>query len=103
MYCDLADKIPTTSAYTDDLEDQPAINYVYDLSGNLIKDSSEKITNIEWNVYGTIKTIYRSATPQNPVTKIEYKYGAAGNRILKGITKGATDSTEFTAYVRDAS
>ena len=39
--------------YTEDLETQTnAINYTYDVIGNLTKDEQEGISNIQWTVYG---------------------------------------------------
>jgi RHS repeat-associated protein len=92
-----------SSNYTEDIDDQAAGNYVYDPIGNLIGDVKENINNITWNVYGKIKQIQRTSTTANPVTDIRYTYDAGGNRICKQVTKGVTDSVEYTWYVRDAS
>jgi RHS repeat-associated protein len=103
----VTDKIGGSTAhstnYSNDIENQAAGNYTYDAIGNLTKDIQEGITNIEWNVYGKIRRITRTATGANPITSIRYNYDAAGNRILKTVTRSATDSVEYTAYVRDAS
>jgi len=92
-----------SSNYTDDIDDQAAGNYTYDQIGNLIGDVKEGITNVQWNVYGKIVKITRTATASNNVTSIAYTYDPAGNRITKTVKKSATDSVEYTAYVRDAS
>lgn len=42
--------------YTDDIDDQSADNYSYDMSGNLIKDVQEGLT-IGWNAYGKITQV----------------------------------------------
>jgi len=81
--------------YSEDIDDQPANNYDYDAIGNLIKDTKEGITKINWTVYGKIESIEKSDG-----TTISYSYDAAGNRINKTATKGAATTT--TAYVRDA-
>ena len=102
----VTDKIGGSTAhgsnYPNDIENQNAGNYTYDAIGNLIADAQEGITSIQWNVYGKIRRITRTATGTNPITSIRYNYDAAGNRILKAVTRSATDSVEYTAYVRDA-
>ncbi|OQP52513.1 hypothetical protein [Niastella populi] len=68
----ITDSVPT-NGYTHadgfiiDIDGQPDNNYVYDAIGNLIKDSTEKITAIKWNVYGKITEITRIPTAQVPV------------------------------------
>ena len=54
-------------------------------------DASEGITNIDWTVYGKIKSITQTGS------SISYTYDASGNRISKDV-----DGKE-TWYVRDAS
>gem|GEM_PF-2152702 len=99
------------NAYTEDIDSQTPLtlsqvqaekldaqttdNYQYDEIGNLIKDTKEGITAIEWNVYGKIKSITKSATT------ITYTYDAAGNRISKVVIP-ASGPTRKTYYVRDA-
>ncbi|MCP9751321.1 hypothetical protein EGI32_10095, partial [Ferruginibacter sp. HRS2-29] len=86
-------------------------NYAYDAIGNLIKDTKEGITNIEWNVYGKIERIQKSKTEGTLTTQtdITYTYDVSGNRISKkvGTTKlvGSAESYKAvtTFYVRDAS
>ena len=73
-----------------------AANYTYAAIGNLIQDKAEGITNIEWTVYGKIKSITKSNG-----AKISYTYDASGNRISQVNTKGST--VKRTYYVRDAS
>jgi RHS repeat-associated protein len=65
-------------------------NYTYDAIGNLIGDSKENITSVDWTVYGKIKTITRNG--QN----ISYTYDPGGNRVSK------TSGGITTWYVRDA-
>ncbi|HQI46593.1 MAG TPA: hypothetical protein PLC59_11105 [Bacteroidales bacterium] len=85
-----------TSAYTVDIDDQAAGNYDYDKIGNLKKDASEGIENIEWTIYGKVKSITKSDG-----TSISYKYDATGNRISK--TLGGIMGGGYTIYyVRDA-
>jgi YD repeat-containing protein len=99
------------NAYTEDIDSQTPLtlsqvqaekldaqttdNYQYDEIGNLIKDTKEGITAIEWNVYGKIKSITKGAMT------ITYTYDAAGNRISKEVAP-ASGPTRKTYYVRDA-
>lgn len=76
---------------------QASDNFGYDAIGNLIKDSKENISGIEWNVYGKIAQISKTDG-----TSIKYTYDAAGNRISKRLYSGLTE-TQATYYVRDAS
>ncbi|HVU57803.1 MAG TPA: RHS repeat-associated core domain-containing protein [Puia sp.] len=87
-----------------DLHSQPGGNYAYDSIGNLIRDSSEKISAIKWNVYGKITEISRSVTSTSrPSKNIYYYYDAAGHRIGKKVVRGDTSAVSYTWYVRDAS
>jgi len=86
------------------LHNQPADNYRYDSIGNLIKDSSEHISAIKWNVYGKITEIDHDSTwKARPTKNIYYYYDAAGNRVGKKVTRGDTSTVAYTWYVRDAS
>ena len=87
-----------------DVDAQSSDNYVYDGSGNLIKDLSENTEDIEWNQYGKIKQVTRNGMAnlaEQP--NVSYQYDAMGNRVLKRVQKGttATDWT-YTYYARDA-
>lgn len=96
--------------YTTDIDDQdgPGYFYEYDGNGNLIKDPSEQIDNIEWYANGKIKRITRESTSSK--SDLEFIYDTQGNRIIK-ITK-PRDGTNlyplgemhwtYTYYVRDA-
>lgn len=96
------DDISLTGNYTEDIDNQSDDNYTYDAIGNLIKDNAEKITNIQWSVYGKILSITKTATVNGDVKTISYTYDAAGNRISKRVEKqGQPD--KYTWYVRDAS
>lgn len=76
-----------------DLQDQNPDNYEYDAIGQLIKDTKEGITNIEWRVDGKVKKI----TKNNGVT-ISFAYDGLGNRISKTIMP----QNVTTLYTRDA-
>jgi len=79
-----------------DASNQTTWNYNYDKIGNLIKDASEGIENIEWTIYGKVKSITKTDG-----TGITYKYDASGNRISK--TLGGIMGGGYTIYyVRDA-
>ncbi|WP_143961163.1 RHS repeat domain-containing protein [Litoribacter populi] len=67
-------------------------NYTYDEVGNLISDSSEGITGIEWTPYGKIRAVNKSDG-----TKLEFRYDAAGQRIEKKVGESVQ------RYIRDAS
>ena len=82
--------------YKEDIDNQSVHNYTYDSIGNLTKDNAEKISSIEWTVYGKISRILKTDT-----TEISYIYDAAGQRIAKAVKKN--NITDSTYYVRDAS
>ncbi len=111
----VTDAVTNASAYSEsdilsgvsDIETQAANNYAYDSIGNLIKDTKENITSINWNVYGKIMDINFSFIADKP-RRITYTYDAGGNRIGKrvekyGATSGATTTSSYTGYSRDAS
>ena len=83
-----------------DIEDQSRDNYGYDDIGDLQSDVQEEIANIDWNVYGKIRTITRIPGSQKP--DLEFMYDPGGNRVAK-IVKNKTGDTTVTYYVRDAS
>jgi hypothetical protein len=92
-----------------DIDDQYADNYTYDKIGNLKSDRAEEIIDIQWTVYGKIRSITRkgSALPTNLSKKVTcinlsgatydgssgvltrtagngWSYGATGKEILTG-------------------
>jgi RHS repeat-associated protein len=86
--------------YTEDIDGQAVGNYDYDKIGNLIKDgggnSNEKIDDVQWTVYGKIRSITK-----HDGTLIEYGYDPTGNRISKTVTN--TSNVKTTSYYfRDA-
>jgi YD repeat-containing protein len=68
----------------------------YDPLCNLVKDDAEKITNIDWSVYGKILSITKASTTARPVQKINYGYDASGNRISKIVNKQGAAANEYT-------
>ncbi len=91
------------NSYGGDIEDQvnKTDNYRYDKLGNLIADDAEQITNIDWNVYGKIKSISFSEASKKP--NLEFEYDATGNRIMKTVLpKTGSKLKQTTYYVRDA-
>jgi RHS repeat-associated protein len=82
-----------------DIDGQPDSNYVYDAIGNLIKDKTENITGIKWNVYGKIQEITKNVS--GAITTIKYTYDASGNRISQTVIS-PSDDPMYTWYVRDA-
>jgi RHS repeat-associated protein len=86
-------KVLTDAAGSDTVgELKGTTNYGYDAIGNLIADSKEGVTNIDWTVYGKIAKVSKS----DPAGNITYSYDPTGNRVSKTIN-GIT-----TWYVRDA-
>jgi RHS repeat-associated protein len=88
LYID--DQVPD-NYYTTDLDDQSSGNYVYDKTGNLIRDAKEGIS-INWNVYGKVKKVIK-----NNGQILSFAYDPTGNRIEKRIS----DSVYYF-YTRDA-
>ncbi len=71
-------------------------NYDYDAIGNLTKDNTEKISKVEWTVYGKIRRIEKTDG-----LNIEYTYDATGNRISKTLSgTGVTGGPVTTWYVK---
>ncbi|MHA4845778.1 RHS repeat-associated core domain-containing protein [Flavitalea antarctica] len=94
---------PTRYGTYRDLDPQSSTtNYQYDAIGNIVADASEGITSIVWSVYGKILEINRTASTNNPTTKIVYTYDAQGNRISSVTTKSNTTNRDYVWYVRDA-
>lgn len=89
--------------YTEDIDDQNPGNYDYDQIGQLIHDEKEEIDQIEWTVYGKVKSITR--LPGSTLPALRFMYDANGNRIKKEVIRDATDPSVNTStfYVRDAS
>lgn len=88
----VSDAVTNNTLYDVDLDTQSPGNYLYDAIGNLVKDVTNGMTNVEWNVNGKISRIIK-----NDGTDIRYTYDVAGNRISKLI--GDIE----TRYIRDAS
>lgn len=73
-------------------------NYEYDDIGNLVRDYSEKIDEIVWNIQGKVTDVIFTAEGIAEGKKnIHYTYDATGNRLTKKV--GGTT----TIYARDAS
>jgi RHS repeat-associated protein len=93
--------------YADDIDNQSAGNYDYDGIGNLIKDVSEQIANIEWHVNSKVKKVTRTSTSTK--SDLEFQYDAMGNRVVKiekprsGSGVKSEDNWIYTYYERDAS
>ncbi|MCB9232145.1 MAG: hypothetical protein H6581_10805 [Bacteroidia bacterium] len=94
----------------DDLQDQGTYvagnssthNYAYDETGNLVRDTKENISNIQWNLSGKVSKITKTA---GSLGSIEFGYDAMGMRIEKSTQNaglGANDPKDYTYYVHDA-
>lgn len=75
-------------------------NYVYDRTGNLVKDVQGHIDSIYWNLYGKVSDIEIGTD-----TTIHYDYDGSGNRVRKDVIRlNGSGNGERTSevYVRDA-
>ncbi|MET0634393.1 MAG: hypothetical protein ABWZ25_00115 [Chitinophagaceae bacterium] len=95
--------------YADDLDDQAADNYQYDLNGNLTRDAKNRISQVNgifWTPNGKILKISKdlSNVPPGSATAIDYEYDVSGNRLASMQTKSINGTTtyDYTFYVRDA-
>ncbi|EJF55176.1 hypothetical protein SapgrDRAFT_3543, partial [Saprospira grandis DSM 2844] len=57
-------------------------NYEYDEIGNLVRDSSEQIEEIVWNVQGKVQEVHFEAGKPGP-SVLQYEYDPMGNRLAK--------------------
>ncbi len=77
-------------------------NVDYDAVGNLTRDNLEEIENIDWDVYGKIKSITRNSSSGKK--DLFFTYDAMGNRLSKeSKLQGNNQDIERTYYARDAS
>jgi hypothetical protein len=76
------DNTSYSTSYTTDIDDQNTGNYSYDAIGNLTGDVQENISNINWNVYGKIKSIRKTNGDS-----IIFTYDAAGSRVMKNVNR----------------
>ena len=78
-------------------------NYEYDKIGNLVRDSSEQIEEIVWNVQGKVQEVHFEAGKAGP-SVLQYEYDPMGNRLAKKklYVDGPVDiRSEGQYYVRD--
>ncbi|EJF51999.1 RHS repeat-associated core domain protein, partial [Saprospira grandis DSM 2844] len=78
-------------------------NYVYDEIGNLVRDSSEQMEEIVWNVQGKVQEVRFEAGKPGP-SVLQYEYDPMGNRLAKKklYVDGPADiRSEGQYYVRD--
>jgi RHS repeat-associated protein len=85
---------PVNGTVTDIDNQMSPFNYTYDAIGNLIKDNSEGITSINWNIQNKITGITKTGA------QIDFAYDALGVRVYKKYHSGG--NTTETYYVRDA-
>ncbi len=92
------DDTKSASLLTTDIDDQSAKNYTYDEIGELITDSKETISDIDWTVLGKVsKVTYTSGK------NIRFSYDAEGNRVCKKVYTSSTDAIpDVSNYVYDA-
>jgi RHS repeat-associated protein len=73
-------------------------NYGYDALGNLIRDTREGITNIDWTVAGKVRSVVKTTGPS-----LAFAYGASGQRTMKQVSDPDLDEAGHREhYVRDA-
>ncbi len=78
-----------------------ANSYSYDALGNLTKDASAGISAIHWTVAGKVKAVHRAGGSTLP--KLDFAYGASGQRIMKQVGEPGTDAGAYREhYIRDA-
>ncbi len=87
----------SASNYSIDIDQQVSTNYLYDNSGNLIKDKKEKL-DITWTAYGKVDSIYNDNTD----LAINFGYDASQNRLSKRVITTASSDTVTSYYIRDA-
>ncbi|AFC26637.1 YD repeat protein [Saprospira grandis str. Lewin] len=78
-------------------------NYVYDEIGNLVRDYSEQIEEIVWNVQGKVQEVHFEVGKPGP-SILQYEYDPMGNRLAKKklYVDGPVDiRSEGQYYVRD--
>ena len=78
-------------------------NYEYDEIGNLVRDYSEQIEEIVWNVQGKVQEVRFEAGKAGP-DALKYEYDPMGNRLAKKklYVDGPVDiRSEGQYYVRD--
>ncbi|EJF51794.1 hypothetical protein SapgrDRAFT_0031 [Saprospira grandis DSM 2844] len=76
---------------------------MYDEIGNLVRDSSEQIEEIVWNVQGKVQEVHFEAGKPGP-SVLQYEYDPMGNRLAKKklYVDGPVDiRSEGQYYVRD--
>ena len=78
-----------------DIDDQKEDNYIYDCSGNLIEDKSDKVK-ISWNLYGKVTDVKQNGT----ANFLTYGYDPMQNRALKVSGTGSAETKTY--YFRDA-
>ncbi|MES2332475.1 MAG: RHS repeat-associated core domain-containing protein [Bacteroidota bacterium] len=93
----VTDPANLSNNYTEDIDGQRPNNYQYNRIGNLISDSAEHITHIDWNLKNKIASITKSIG-----LNLSFQYDAFGNRVMKDVTGGSATQNVKTFYVRDA-
>jgi RHS repeat-associated protein len=85
---------PNNGSYTGAIAAGLTNAYEYDAIGNLVRDNTEGIANIAWNIQGKVDEITYT-DPARPATR--YGYDVGGNRLYK------VSGAETSWYIRDAS
>ena len=75
--------------------------YGYDALGNLTRNTHDGISAIDWTVAGKVKAVHRAGG--SPLLKLNFGYGASGQRIMKQVGEPGTDAGAYREhYIRDA-
>lgn len=86
--------------YSNDIDDQSTNNYSYDAIGNLIKDTKEEIHDINWTVYGKIRSIIRTTGSEK--ADLSFAYTPDGHRSIKSVTLDSSFGPDRSIYIQDA-
>ncbi|QQX76520.1 MULTISPECIES: RHS repeat domain-containing protein [Aequorivita] len=79
-------------------------NYVYDRTGQLVKDRTEKL-DIAWRNDGKVKEVSKDVSPPTGARIVQltrFEYDGLGNRVAKKTTVTADPTERGTYYIRDA-
>ncbi|MCF6133253.1 DUF6443 domain-containing protein, partial [Flavobacterium wongokense] len=93
----IEDGMTETARFKEDIDNQPANNYKYDVLGQLVSDVTGNINKIDWRVDGKVKSINKS----NSKFSINFFYDGLGNRVAKQVTR-YKKGTVTTHYTNDA-
>jgi hypothetical protein len=93
--------VPDQGTFTSTLTTiNSANNYEYDHIGDLVKDKSEQIDTIIWNVYGKVYAVIRNSGSSKE--NLYFNYDSKQDRIAKNVYTSSNTWLYSDYYVRDA-